>query len=196
MDLSRIKEEAASAAAELCETAKLREGDIFVVGCSSSEVLGEKIGTHTSLDVAEAIYEGINEVLAPRGIFLAGQCCEHLNRALVLENEALRAYRLRQVNAIPQPNHAGGAFGTVCYKRMKDAVLAESLMAEARAGIDIGATLIGMHMKAYQRLEYGERDIRNCSMRIGLAVCAVLGIDPIILVFGGEFKAMAVFRTE
>ncbi len=58
------------------------------------------------------------------------------------------------------------------------------------------ATLIGMHIKAYQRLEYGERDIRNCSMRIGLAVCAVLGIDPIILVFGGEFKAMAVFRTE
>lgn len=147
MDLNRIKEEAASAAAELCETAKLREGDIFVVGCSSSEVLGEKIGTHTSLDVAEAIYEGINEVLAPRGIFLAGQCCEHLNRALVIENEALRAYRLRQVNAIPQPNHAGGAFGTVCYKRMKDAVLAESLMAEARAGIDIGATLIGMHIR-------------------------------------------------
>ena len=58
------------------------------------------------------------------------------------------------------------------------------------------ATLIGMHIKAYQRLEYGERDIRNCSMRIGLAICAVLGIDPIILVFGGEFKAMAVFRTE
>ena len=58
------------------------------------------------------------------------------------------------------------------------------------------ATLIGMHIKAYQRLEYGERDIRNCSMRIGLAVCAVLGIDPIILAFGGEFKAMTVFRTE
>ena len=147
MDLDQIREEARAAAAELCETAKLKEGDIFVVGCSSSEVLGEKIGTHTSLDVAEAIYEGVQEILAPRGIFLAGQCCEHLNRALVIEYEALRAYRLRQVNAIPQPNHAGGAFGTVCYKRMKDAVLAESLMAEARAGIDIGATLIGMHIR-------------------------------------------------
>lgn len=58
------------------------------------------------------------------------------------------------------------------------------------------ATLIGVHVKAYQRLEYGERDIRNASMRLGLAICAVLCIDPMLLVFGGEFNAMAVFRTE
>ncbi|WP_418230354.1 helix-turn-helix transcriptional regulator [Butyricicoccus sp.] len=58
------------------------------------------------------------------------------------------------------------------------------------------ATLIGVHIKAYRRLEYGERDIRNASMKIGLAICAVLCIDPMLLVFGGEFKAMAVFRTE
>jgi uncharacterized protein (TIGR01440 family) len=144
MDLSRIKEEAASAAAELCETAKLREGDIFVVGCSSSEVLGEKIGTHTSLDVAEAIYEGINEVLAPRGIFLAGQCCEHLNRALVIERELANKYNIPIVNAVPQPK-AGGSSATTAYARFDDPVLVEHIKADA--GVDIGGTLIGMHLK-------------------------------------------------
>ena len=146
MDLNLIKEESKKAAEELCEAAKLRPGDLFAVGCSSSEVLGERIGTHTSLETAEAIYEGIVSALEPRGILLAGQCCEHLNRALAVEYETLRAYRLEQVNAIPQPNHAGGAFATVCFQKMKDPVLAEDLKAQARAGIDIGGTLIGMHI--------------------------------------------------
>ena len=58
------------------------------------------------------------------------------------------------------------------------------------------ATVIGVHIKQYQRLEYGERDIRNCSMKTGLAVCAVLGIDPFVLVFGGEFQPLGVFHLE
>ena len=146
MDLYTIMEESRRAAEELCDAAGLREGDIFVVGCSSSEVLGEHIGTRTSLDTAEAIYDGISPVLEERGILLAGQCCEHLNRALAVEYDTLREYRLEQVNAIPQPNHAGGAFATVCFQKMKNPVLAEDLQERARAGIDLGGTLIGMHI--------------------------------------------------
>ena len=94
VDLKEIEAQSAQAVSELLEVSRLEEGDLFVVGCSSSEVLGEKIGTHTSLDVAEAIYRGIVYVLKMRGIRLAAQCCEHLNRALVVERETCRAFSL------------------------------------------------------------------------------------------------------
>lgn len=144
--LGQIRKQAQQAVAELCDAAHLRPGALFVVGCSSSEVLGERIGTHTSMDVAGALYEGIASVLKERGVFLAAQCCEHLNRALVVERTVLERYDLEQVNAIPQPNHAGGAFASVTWNRMADPVLVESLSARADAGIDIGGTLIGMHI--------------------------------------------------
>lgn len=144
--LGQIRKQAQRAVAELCDAAHLRPGALFVVGCSSSEVLGERIGTHTSMDVAGALYEGIASVLKERGVFLAAQCCEHLNRALVVERTVLERYDLEQVNAIPQPNHAGGAFASVTWNRVADPVLVESLSARADAGIDIGGTLIGMHI--------------------------------------------------
>ncbi|CCX66191.1 uPF0340 protein Ldb0827 [Firmicutes bacterium CAG:791] len=144
--LGQIRKQAQRAVAELCDAAHLRPGALFVVGCSSSEVLGERIGTHTSMDVAGALYEGIASELKERGVFLAAQCCEHLNRALVVERTVLERYDLEQVNAIPQPNHAGGAFASVTWNRMADPVLVESICARADAGIDIGGTLIGMHI--------------------------------------------------
>lgn len=144
--LGQIRKQAQRAVAELCDAAHLRPGTLFVVGCSSSEVLGERIGTHTSMDVAGTLYEGIASELKERGVFLAAQCCEHLNRALVVERTVLERYDLEQVNAIPQPNHAGGAFASVTWDRMADPVLVESLSARADAGIDIGGTLIGMHI--------------------------------------------------
>lgn len=146
MDLAEIQKQAKRAVSEIVEASGIKAGQFFVVGCSSSEVLGEAIGTNTSTDVAEALYQGINEVLAEKGIYLAAQCCEHLNRALVVKRAAMEKYDLEQVNAIPQPNHAGGAFATVAYQRMSDAVLVEDLHARAEAGIDIGGTLIGMHI--------------------------------------------------
>lgn len=146
MELTEIKKQAAKAVAEICDAAKLKRGQLFVVGCSSSEVMGEAIGTHTNVDVAGALYDGISEELGKRGIRLAAQCCEHLNRALVVDRETMERYDLEQVNAIPQPNHAGGAFATVAYQRMNDPVLVENLRAKADAGIDIGQTLIGMHI--------------------------------------------------
>ena len=135
MELGEIRNAAASAAAEVLEAARLAPGDLFVVGCSSSEVMGEKIGTHTNTDIAGALYEGIMSVLEPAGIRLAAQCCEHLNRALVVEQETADAFRLEEVNAIPQPNHAGGAFATVAYERMAHPIVVEDLGAQASAGI-------------------------------------------------------------
>ena len=146
MNLSEIREQAAKAAAQVCEGAKLRTGDLFVVGCSTSEVCGEKIGTHSSVEVAEALFEGIYDELAARGVHLAAQCCEHLNRALVVDRAACERFGLEEVNVVPQPK-AGGSFATTAYRRFAAPVAVESLRQSASAGMDIGGTLIGMHIK-------------------------------------------------
>ncbi len=144
-NLDTIRNQAYQAAAEVCEGAKLHRGDLFVVGCSTSEVLGEKIGTYSSMDAAGALFEGIDKALRERGIYLAAQCCEHLGRALIVEREACDKFRLEEVNVIPQPK-AGGSFGTTAWKKFSDPVAVESLQQSASAGIDIGGTLIGMHI--------------------------------------------------
>ena len=139
-----IKEKAGTAASELIEAAKLKKGDILVVGCSSSEVVGLRIGKGSDINAAEAVYEGIMSVLEPEGIFLAAQCCEHLNRAIDIEQEAAEKYGYEQVNAVPQP-YAGGSWATNCWQAFEHPVLVEEV--RAAAGIDIGGTLIGMHLK-------------------------------------------------
>ena len=146
MDIKTLIEQSRRAALEICEASKIKPGQIFVVGCSSSEILGSRIGTATNVDVAQAVYDGISAVLTERGVLLAGQCCEHLNRALVIEEETLMKYGFEQVNAVPQPNHAGGALATVAYQKFDDPILVESINGKADAGIDIGGTMIGMHM--------------------------------------------------
>lgn len=146
MDFKEITAQSKKAVEEILAGARLRPGDIFVIGCSSSEILGDQIGTATNIDSANAVFDGIIPVLKEHGIFAAAQCCEHLNRALVVERGAMEKYGFEQVNAIPKPNHAGGAFATVCYERFDDPVLVETLNGKADAGIDIGGTMIGMHM--------------------------------------------------
>ena len=138
-----IKEQARTAAAELVETAKLKKGDIFVIGCSSSEVVGLRIGKGSDINAAEAVYEGVMSVLEPKGIFLAAQCCEHLNRAVIVEKDALLP-GTEIVNVVPQP-HAGGSFAVTVYKNAKCPVAVEEIRADA--GMDIGGTLIGMQLK-------------------------------------------------
>ena len=138
-----IKEQARTAAAEMVETAKLKEGDIFVIGCSSSEVVGLRIGKGSDINAAEAVYEGVMRVLEPKGIFLAAQCCEHLNRAVIVEKAALLP-GTEIVNVVPQP-HAGGSFAVTVYKKAKCPVAVEEIKADA--GMDIGGTLIGMQLK-------------------------------------------------
>ena len=141
-----ICNEAVAAVAELCETAKLTAGDLLVIGCSSSEIGGKKIGTQGSVALAQELFAVIAAELSKRGILLAAQCCEHLNRALIVERETARRYHLELVNVIPHPK-AGGAFATAAYQGFADAVAVESLRAQAHAGMDIGRTLIGMHLR-------------------------------------------------
>ena len=129
---------------ELIEKADLKEGSLLVIGCSSSEIAGSIIGQDSSLDAAEAVYEGVNEALKDKGIFLAAQCCEHLNRALIVEEEYALSHNLEIVNVVPQPK-AGGSFATTCYKNFTSPVAVEFIKADA--GMDIGQTLIGMHLK-------------------------------------------------
>ncbi len=142
--LVKIKEEAYTAANELIAAAKLGEGDILVVGCSSSEVAGERIGTSSSYDTAEAVFDGISEAAEKAGIYIAAQCCEHLNRAVIISREAAKRERLETVNVIPLPK-AGGSFATAAYKKLADPCAVEEISADA--GLDIGDTLIGMHLK-------------------------------------------------
>ncbi|MBQ9704541.1 MAG: TIGR01440 family protein [Clostridia bacterium] len=137
-----IKAQVAAAVAELCDIAKLKKGDIFVVGCSTSEVVGSKIGTNSDPDTAEVLFEGIMSVLSERGIYLAVQCCEHLNRAIVTEKSAVPY--AEYVNVVPQKK-AGGSLATVAYKSFSQPCVVEEIKADA--GIDIGGTLIGMHLK-------------------------------------------------
>lgn len=146
MNLLTIKEQAAQAATSVCTAANLQAGDLFVVGCSSSEVCGEIIGTHSSLETAEAIFDGIYGVLQEKHIFLAAQCCEHLNRALIVERAVCEKFRLEEVNVIPQPK-AGGSFAATAYKHFTEPIAVENLCQSASAGMDIGGTLIGMHIK-------------------------------------------------
>ena len=128
-----IYAQAKQACNELCDVAKLKEGSIVVIGCSSSEVAGGTIGHNSSLETAQAVFKGIYEVLCERKIYLAAQCCEHLNRAIIVEREAVPNAEI--VNVVPQPK-AGGSFATTAYKTFKDPV-----------ALDIGGTLIGMHLK-------------------------------------------------
>ena len=144
MDYTHLTAQARQATEELLEAAHLETGDIVVVGCSSSEIMGGHIGHDSSMEAAAAVLAGVQPPLQEQGVYLAAQCCEHLNRAIVLEREAAKAYGCQIVAAIPQP-HAGGSWATSCWRAFKDPVLVEEV--RAAAGMDIGGTLIGMHLR-------------------------------------------------
>ena len=127
---------------ELKEKASLKKGDVVVVGCSTSEIIGSKIGTNSSPEVAKVVFEAMYKFAKDNGINLAFQCCEHLNRAIVVEKDAVPY--AEAVNVIPQPK-AGGSMATEAYKSFENPVVVEEIKADA--GIDIGFTLIGMHLK-------------------------------------------------
>ena len=143
-NFEEITKAGAAAVRELLEAAKLKAGDLFVVGCSSSEILGNAIGKGSSLEAAEALFAGIYPELKSRGIYLAAQCCEHLNRALILEAEAAEKYGYEIVNVCPW-EHGGGSFATTAYRNFASPVAVEHI--RAHAGMDVGDTLIGMHLR-------------------------------------------------
>jgi uncharacterized protein (TIGR01440 family) len=144
LELNAVRDASRAAVEGLLAVAGLKSGNIVVVGCSTSEVAGERIGTGSNAAVAEAILAGLRPPLEDRGIHLAVQCCEHLNRALVVEESCAEQYRLEPVSAVPHPG-AGGAFATLAYQRCASPLLVESIRADA--GLDIGDTFIGMHLK-------------------------------------------------
>lgn len=130
---------------EFLEKAKLKRGDLIVVGCSTSEIASKRIGTYSSAELGEAVFLAMYEEFNKADIYIAAQCCEHLNRALIMEREAAQHFCYDEVNVVPQPK-AGGSFATAAYKYFEEPVAVEAI--QAKGGIDIGDTLIGMHLKS------------------------------------------------
>lgn len=139
-----IRAAARAAMLELLDTAKLQSGQLVVVGCSSSEIMGQKIGKGSTPEAAQAVVSEILPLLKERELYLAAQCCEHLNRALIVEREAAEKFGYEIVCVRPRPK-AGGSFATAVYEAMTDPVAVEFVRADA--GLDIGNTMIGMHLK-------------------------------------------------
>lgn len=139
-----IKENSRIVFAELIDKAKLRAGDLLVIGCSTSEMIGDRIGTNSHMEAAASLFEGFYSAVQEKGIYIAAQCCEHLGRALCVEQAYAKKHAIPIVNVIPQPK-AGGSLATTAYHTFKNPVMVEHVRADA--GIDIGGTLIGMHLK-------------------------------------------------
>ncbi|HHY73841.1 MAG TPA: TIGR01440 family protein [Bacillus bacterium] len=144
IDLELIKNELQTVVADLQRAASLTREHILVIGCSTSEVIGKRIGSSGTDDVAQIIFEVLAKFKEETGVQLAFQCCEHLNRAIVVENETVQKKQLEQVSVIPV-KHAGGAMATYAFHRMENPRMVEFIKADA--GIDIGDTFIGMHIK-------------------------------------------------
>ena len=143
MTYEQIKSQATQAVTELLEQTNLTAGDIFIIGCSSSEIKGSRIGKDSDIDAAKAVYDGVYPILKEKGIWLAAQCCEHLNRAVIVEKAAL-GRDAEIVNVVPQL-HAGGSFAVTVYNNAEHPVAVEEIKADA--GMDIGDTFIGMHLR-------------------------------------------------
>ncbi len=167
--LEKYIEEIKNAVNELIEVAKLQKGDVLVVGCSTSEIVGSKIGTNSVFMVAHSVCGAIKEILDEKGIYLAAQCCEHLNRALIVEGKLAERKGWEKVNVVPQPK-AGGSFATAAYKLFENAVAVETIKADA--GIDIGQTLIGMHLKSVAV------PVRLAQKMVGEAILSAARVRP------------------
>lgn len=143
-EIALIHEQAKAVFGEFLAKTAFKAGQIIVIGCSTSEVRGSRIGKDGNSAIAEALYTAVAPLAAEKGLYLAFQCCEHLNRALVVERDVAEKYNLDEVSVVPYP-HAGGSMASWAYRAFSDPVVAETI--QAHGGIDIGETLIGMHLK-------------------------------------------------
>ncbi len=144
MEIQEIKKQTEAVLVQFLEEHPMKKGSVFVIGCSSSEIEGGKIGKNSSVEAGKAVFETAHSVLKERGVFLACQCCEHLNRALVVEETCAEKFSLEKVNAVPWIC-GGGSFATAAFYGFENPCLVEHIKADA--GLDIGDTLIGMHLK-------------------------------------------------
>lgn len=157
--LAQVKQDMDALVSEWLASDYLKHGNRFVIGCSTSEVAGKSIGTSGSEEIAAVIFQALNRLKAEKGIHLVFQGCEHLNRALVIERELLEELALDEVSVVPVPT-AGGSMASYAYKYFNDAVVVEEIT--AHAGIDIGNTMIGMHLKKVAvPLRMNQRTIGN-----------------------------------
>ena len=143
--MSTIYEQALKVMTQIRELTDPKMGNLMVIGCSSSTVLGGQPGTNSSRDVAEQLHQAAMEVFGEK-YDIAVQCCEHLNRALIVERKVAERYGLTMVNAVPYEK-AGGAFATVHYASLTDPVAVEDIHSLAVLGIDIGGVMVGMHLR-------------------------------------------------
>lgn len=180
--LNKVTNEAKKAINELIEASGIKSGELLVIGCSSSEIMGGNIGKASSAEAAQAVFDGIYPILKEEGIYLAAQCCEHLNRALIMEQEAAEKFGYEIVNVMPQIK-AGGSFATTVWQNMEHPVAVEHV--KASAGLDIGNTLIGMHLKEVAI------PVRLSIDKIGEAVIVCARTRPKFI--GGE---RAIYREE
>lgn len=174
-DSDQITNELKTALEELFTETDLAAQQIFVVGCSTSEVIGARIGTHSSLEVARAIWDVLSDLIIDKGIYLAIQCCEHINRALVVEKACQEKYNLEEVTVYPMQK-AGGSLAYLAMKKFREPVVVETI--QAHAGIDIGGTMIGMHLKPVAV------PVRKNQTKIGQAHLAMARTRPKLI--GGE----------
>lgn len=144
-NLNELQKSLSQLLSEIEQQVTFREHQLFVVGCSTSEVLGKRIGTAGAMDVAQVLYKELNHFAKKHGLYLVFQGCEHINRALTMEAAAAEKYRLEPVHVVPV-NTAGGSMSAYAYTQLENPVVVESV--QAHAGLDIGQTLIGMHLKA------------------------------------------------
>lgn len=140
----KVESDAKRVVAEFLEQAKLKKGNLVVIGCSTSEIAEHHIGSYSNAELGETVFAAMYEELRKAGLSVAAQCCEHLNRALVMTEEDAERFGYEAVNVVPQPK-AGGSFSTAAWKHMESPVAVEHV--QAHAGIDIGDTLIGMHLR-------------------------------------------------
>ena len=182
VNFSTVKQSLTEALKDLQKTAQLEAGQLLVVGTSTSEVMGEHIGSSGTREVAEAIWDALTEFQEETGVSLAFQCCEHLNRALVVKKEFAAFHQLELVSAVPVSG-AGGSMAALAFERFGSAVLAEEVKADA--GIDIGDTFIGMHLKKVAV------PVRSRIKQIGHAHLTLARTRPKLI--GGE---RAVYRKQ
>lgn len=140
----KVKSDAKRVVAEFLEQAKLKKGNLIVIGCSTSEIAEQHIGSCSNAELGDAVFVAMYEELQKAGLAVATQCCEHLNRALVMTEADAERFGYEVVNVVPQPK-AGGSFSTAAWKHMRNPVAVEHI--QAHGGIDIGDTLIGMHLR-------------------------------------------------
>ncbi|MCI8511092.1 MAG: TIGR01440 family protein [Lachnospiraceae bacterium] len=144
VDINEIRKQTVLVAEDLLDTAAMKPGQLLVVGCSSSEIAAHAIGCYSSKEIGQAVFRALHSLTRERGLYLAAQCCEHLNRALIVEEEAAARWGLEPVNVMPQLK-AGGSFATAAWGGFSSPCAVERI--QAHAGIDIGDTLIGMHLR-------------------------------------------------